>query len=347
MSSLAGCRTSEPNVPPPELEPQLIAQTSGTSALFIGIGVVDESTVWLGGTGGTWARTTNGGQTWETGVVAGADSLQFRDAHGVDARTAYLLSIGNGPQSRIYRTDDAGESWTLLFQNAESSAFFDCFDFWDPTSGIAFSDSFDGHFRIITTTDGRTWQPVSPDVLPPASPGEGAFAASGTCVVASGDSTAYIGTGAGDGAGRVLRTTDRGQTWSVVQTPIVRGSSAGIASLTLLGPERIAALGGDISLPDSLTDNVVLSDDGGVTWMAGARTPFPGAVYGSAAVPDAPSPSLVAVGPGGVALSTDGARAWILLDTLNHWSVAFASRDRGWAVGPGGRVTAIRLYRPN
>jgi photosystem II stability/assembly factor-like uncharacterized protein len=325
----------------------LTPQESGTDALLIGMGIVNDSTVWLGGTNGTWARTTDGGLTWHTGVVAGADSLQFRDAHGIDASTAYLLSIGNGPQSRIYRTSDGGTSWTLLFQSEEQSAFFDCFGFWDDSSAIAFSDSFEGRFRIISTTDGATWTAISPEVLPAAADGEGAFAASGTCLVTHGDSTAWIGTGASDGGARVLRTTDRGTTWSVAATPIVRGPSAGIASLAVRSPLELAALGGDIAQPDSIMDNIALSTDGGETWMLGARTPFPGAVYGAAYVPGAPSPALVAVGPGGVALSNDGAQTWTLLDTLNHWSVGFASPSRGWAIGPGGRITAIRLFRPN
>ena len=325
----------------------MTTQASGTDALLIGMGIVSDSIVWLGGTNGTWARTTDGGLTWHTGVVPSADSLQFRDAHGIDASTAYLLSIGNGPQSRIYRTGDGGTTWTLLFRSEDASAFFDCFGFWDDSSALAFSDSFEGRFRIISTTDGATWTAISPDVLPAAADGEGAFAASGTCLVTHGDSTAWIGTGASDNGARVLRTADRGRTWSVASTPIVRGPSAGIASVAVRSPLELAALGGDIAQPDSMTDNVALSTDGGETWTLGARTPFPGAVYGAAYVPGAPSPALVAVGPGGVALSNDGAQTWTLLDTLNHWSVGFASPSRGWAVGPGGRITAIRLFRPN
>jgi photosystem II stability/assembly factor-like uncharacterized protein len=278
-------------------------------------------------------------------VVPGADSLQFRDAHGVDASTAYLLSIGNGSQSRIYRTLDAGANWTLVFTNQEDPAFYDCFAFWDATHGIAFSDSFDGAFRVITTSDGMNWTRVPTAALPPAAEGEGAFAASGTCVVAHGDSTAWIGTGASDGAARVLRTTDRGRTWTAATTPIVRGASAGITSLAFRDASHFAALGGDIALPDSTTDNVALSADGGQSWTLATRTPFPGAVYGAAWVPGAPTPTLVAAGPGGIAMSTDAAATWTALDTLNHWSVGFATPDRGWAVGPGGRITLIRLFR--
>jgi len=47
-------------------------QRSGTDELLQAISVVDESVVWVGGHGGTWGRTLDGGTTWETAVVDGA-----------------------------------------------------------------------------------------------------------------------------------------------------------------------------------------------------------------------------------------------------------------------------------
>jgi photosystem II stability/assembly factor-like uncharacterized protein len=327
-----------------QLAPVLEPQTAGTSALLIAVSIVDSTVAWASGTNGRWARTTDGGATWLGGTVPGADSLQFRDVHAIDARSAYLLSIGNGPQSRIYRTDDAGATWTLQFRNEEPRAFFDCFDFWDATHGMAFSDSYDGRFTVIETTDGATWQPIPPARLPPADSGEGGFASSGTCLVVAGDSAGWIGTGASDGAARVLRTVDRGRTWSAVQTPLVRGASAGITTLTFRDEANGAALGGDIGDPASRTDNVAVTADGGATWQLAGRPPFAGAAYGATWVPGAPTPTLVAVGPAGLGYSTDAGRTWVALDTLNHWGVSFVAPDRGWAVGPGGRITRIRLY---
>ncbi|HEY9227146.1 MAG TPA: hypothetical protein VIP11_10895, partial [Gemmatimonadaceae bacterium] len=83
-------------------------QKSGTTALLIAVSPVNDRVAWVSGSLGTWLRTTDGGTTWQTGRVPGADSLQFRDVHAVDANTAYLLSIGDGNQSRIYKTTDAG-----------------------------------------------------------------------------------------------------------------------------------------------------------------------------------------------------------------------------------------------
>ena len=161
------------------------------------------------------------GHQYSAGV---ADSLQFRDVHAVDADIAFLLSIGSGEDSRIYKTVNAGQDWTLQFQNPEPEGFFDCMDFWDSQSGMAFSDSFDGSFYIITTADGgQTWVRVPAHTLPPARPGEGSFAASGLCLHVQGASSAWIGTGASEeGMARVLRTEDRGATWTSHDTPIPR-----------------------------------------------------------------------------------------------------------------------------
>jgi hypothetical protein len=32
------------------------------------------------------------------------------------------------------------------------------------------------------------------------------------------------------------------------------------------------------------------------------------------------------------------------LDTLSYWAVGFATPTAGWLVGPGGRITKVRMY---
>src|SRR5438067_2156997 len=100
-------------------------QTSNATATLRGLSVVNENIVWASGTKGTFLRTTDGGATWQAGNVPGAEALDFRDVQAVDANTAYLLSIGTGEQSRIYKTTDAGQHWSLQFQNQQAKAFFD------------------------------------------------------------------------------------------------------------------------------------------------------------------------------------------------------------------------------
>ena len=320
--------------------PLLAPQTSGTSVRLQAISAVDDKVVWASGLGGTFARTTDGGDTWVSSVVPSADSLQFRDVDAFDADTAYLLSAGLGPLSRIYKTADGGESWVLQFTNEEPTGFFDCMAFWDSESGLAFSDAVDGEFIIMRTADGETWHRVPPENVPDALPGEGSFAASGTCLVTQGDSTAWFGTGASEIA-RVFKTTDRGHSWSVAETPVVSGTMAGIASLAFSDQLMGMAAGGDMSSPEAHSDNTAVTADGGLTWTLAGRPIFAGAVYGLAIVVIDERNMLLAVGPGGLDYSLDHGMAWFSLDTLDYWSVAFASATTGWAVGPEGRITRI------
>ncbi|HEX8355548.1 MAG TPA: hypothetical protein VF611_21760, partial [Pyrinomonadaceae bacterium] len=193
---------------------QWVAQTSGVSVRLRGVSAVSSRVAWVSGAGGTYARTTDGGRTWRAGQVPGAAELDFRDVDAFDARTAYLLAIGEGERSRIYKTTDGGRRWTLQFQNRRAGAFYDCMAFWDARRGIAMSDPVGGRFFVVRTEDGgRTWKEIDPAGMPPSLADEGGFAASGTCVAVGGASDAWFGTG-GPAGPRVFRSTDGGRTWS-------------------------------------------------------------------------------------------------------------------------------------
>jgi photosystem II stability/assembly factor-like uncharacterized protein len=320
-----------------------VAQSSGTQALLQAVSVVSPSVVWVSGHRGTYARTTDGGTTWRSGVVPGADTLQWRDVHAVSADTAFLLSAGNGELSRISKTRDGGATWTEQFVNRDSAAFFDCFAFWDSRRGIAFSDAVDGAFVILVTSDGATWQQVPDAVLPAAQPGEGSFAASGTCVDARPGGHAWIGTGNAATA-RVLHTADYGRSWSAASVPIAGGEASGLASVIFRDARNGLALGGPIGRPDDSTLVVARTSDGGRTWMPAGWPGFTGAVYGSAWVPGARTPTVVAVGPRGASVSRDDGATWAVIDTASYWAVGAASPDAVWLVGPGGRIvrTSVR-----
>ena len=328
----------------PAAEPVLEPQSSGTSVLLQAVSAVSDSLAWVSGHRGMYARTTDGGRTWHIGRVPDADSLQFRDVHAVDAQTAWLLSAGPGALSRIYHTTDGGATWSEQFRNAEPEAFYDCFAFWDRRRGVVFSDQVNGRMIIRTTSNGgKDWTLVPHESLPQGLPGEGGFAASGTCVVARPGGHAWIVTGNGPRS-RVLHSADYGRTWSVADAPIVAGEAAGFATIAFRDDRHGVALGGELGNPDARTDNVFLTADGGRTWLAGGRPPFSGAVYGAAFVPGA-SPALVAVGPRGAALSRNGGESWAALDTLSYWGIGFGPGRVGWITGPGGRITKVTLVR--
>lgn len=326
------------------LTPTTTAQASGVTVRLQAVSAVDDQVVWVSGLNGTFARTMDGGRTWMANTVPGADSLQFRDVYAVDAHTAYLMSAGPGDQSRIYKTEDGGASWTLQYTNSEASGFFDCMDFWDATTGVAFSDAVAGEFPIIRTEDGMHWERLPPDRIPQALPGEGGFAASGTCLVTMGDSLGWIGTGAADTA-RVLRTTDRGGTWTAHRTPLPAGQSAGITAVAFRDGRHGVVAGGAIDRADEWMDNIAVTEDGGVTWRLAAHPTFPGAVYGAAYAMDRQEAILIAVGPRGASFSADDGMSWSSLDTLSYWGIDFPGIERGWIAGPDGRISLVTLGR--
>ena len=323
-----------------------VSQSSGTSAELRGLSVVSARVAWVSGTGGRFARTTDGGRSWRVDSIAGASSLDLRAIHALSDRVAWAMSAGPAEEgkARIYRTTDGGATWEMQWSTEQRGVFLDAIAFWDAKHGIAMSDPVDGALFLLTTDDGgATWARVPPERLPPTLPGEAAFAASGSCLTVQGSRNVWIGTGGGATA-RVFRSTDRGRHWAVAETPLRAGNaSSGIFSVAFRDARHGVAVGGDYQKPHERTDNVALTDDSGrtCTLARGARP----AGYMSAVswVPGARTPTLVAVGLAGSALSSDGGRSWRMLDTTAYNSVRFVSpRDGGFAAGPAGRVARWR-----
>ncbi len=161
--------------------------TSHTTESLRGVSAVSQKIAWASGTHGTYLRTIDAGRTWQPAQVPGAATLDFRAVVAFSADEAFLMSAGPGDQSRIYHTADAGRHWSLQFTATSPKAFFDSMAFWDPTHGIVLGDPIPDEsgklkFELLLTDDGRTWHALSSTQLPPAEEGEGAFAASNSCL---------------------------------------------------------------------------------------------------------------------------------------------------------------------
>ena len=308
-------------------------QSIGTDADFRGLCAVSSQVAWVSGTKGTFGRTTDGGKTWSAGTVPGAEKLDFRDVEAFGDSTAYLLSAGPGEESRIYKTVDGGKTWTLQFKNAEKEAFFDAIAFWDDKNGIALSDPVKGKFQLIATGEGGTnWKPLLAENLPPALPNEGAFAASGTCLVTHGENDVWFATG-GAKTGRVFHSSNRGKNWTVTETPIAAGiESAGIFSIAFRDRDHGMIVGGDYRKANDTGATAAITSDGGKTWTL-LDKPFPFR-SGVAWAKD----RWVAVGTSGSHASQDNGTTWKELDRENYNSVQFTNTGEGWAVGPKGRI---------
>jgi photosystem II stability/assembly factor-like uncharacterized protein len=322
-----------------EVSAQWVKQPVDTKASFRGLSVVNERIIWASGTGGTVIKTIDGGKTWNVMTVPGAEKLDFRDIEAFDGKTAYVLSIGNGDSSRIYKTTDGGTSWKLQFANTDPNAFFDAIACWDRNNCMAMSDPVKNKYVLIGTTDGEKWLEIGTDKMAYAKDGEAAFAASGTCLITQGKNNVYLVSGGSDA--RVFRSHNRGLTWFVADTPIVKGTSgSGIFSIAMHDAKNGVIVGGNYEKPEEAQANIAFTKDGGQTWTAGK-----GLSGYRSAVAYIDSRILIAVGTNGTDISRDRGATWKKIGSENLNSVAARGKAAVWAVGPAGKV--LRMSTKN
>lgn len=307
---------------------------------FRGLEAVSKKEAWVTGEsltdGGPASvfRTTDRGETWTDVSPSATEGLSFRDVE-VHGRVAHVLAIGPGDASRIYRSTDFGASWTEVFRNpAESDAFYDCMAFYPGgRKGLAVSDPVDGKLRIVSTSDrGRTWTVLS-DAGMPASDEEYGFAASGDCLVTAGKAAFII---TGGKRSRVLRSDDRGLTWTATESGIPAGPAAGGFAGAFASPRRGIAVGGDFGENPVNKHNVAYTRDGR-TWTGGTTLTHVGEdvayVRGWK----------VAVATGdyrgsvGSSLTRDGGASWRRVSDLGYHVVDCVAKVC-WAAGTLGRV---------
>ena len=317
---------------------QWVKQSVNTTASFRGLSVVGNKVVWASGTGGTVIRTIDGGKAWDVITVPGAEKLDFRDIEAFNANTAYILSIGDGEDSRIYKTIDGGKTWKQQFVNKNPKAFFDAIACWDAKNCIAMSDPVDGHYLLISTKDGENWNPIVSNQLPAAKDGEAAFAASGTCLYINPKNGDVFLVSGGTEA-RVFKSTDRGRTWTPALTPIVKGTAgSGIFSISFRNELHGTVVGGNYEKPNEAANTVAFSRDGGKAWYKGE-----GLSGYRSAVTFIDDRTIIAVGTSGTDISYDRGGTWTKIGSEELNAVAAEGKNSVWAGGPKGGIYRLKL----
>ena len=317
----------------------LTSLDSGVNASFRGLSVVNNSVVWVSGTGGTVLRTIDGGANWENVSVPNMDKTDFRDVEGFDKNTAIVMGIAS--PARFYKTTDRGQNWKLVYFDDREEVFFDGMSFWNKRNGIAFSDPVNGRHLLIRTTDGGdTWEEIPADGIPEKLDPEFGFAASGTGMPVKGRNTVWLGMGGIKS--RVFKSENGGLNWSVAETPVVHGGqSTGIYSVAFKNKKVGIAVGGDY-MNQAIQNTMAHTQDGGITW----HLPEKQTHQYRECVAHYRGNTFFAVGPSGFDRTTDNGKNW----APHYWEVkdltalAFAKGSRGgFAVGKGGQIYKIKV----
>ncbi len=293
--------------------------------------------VQVSGSKGTYAVSDDGGRTWRFAAPPEGADLDFRGLAALDAKTAILMSAGEGPkgQAKLFRTTDAGRTWTQVFETREAGTFLDTIAFRNGRVGYVLGDPIDGRWFLLRTIDGgRTWRRVPG---PPVQPGEAAFAASNSALFLGGRSDVWIVSG-GLAKGRVHHSADDGKTWTAAEAPLAASASAGLFGGLSLGGGRAVVVGGDYKAELADAPSIALGDGRG--WRL---APHAGTSRLLEGVGRLDARTLLAVGPRGTSISEDDGRTWRQTDTEAFHAIACRA---GTCVAAGGKGQVGIWVRP-
>ncbi|SFZ92532.1 BNR/Asp-box repeat-containing protein [Flaviramulus basaltis] len=236
----------------------------------------------------------------------------------------FSLSIGS--PAKLYK------GGMLVYQEDHPKAFYDSMDFWNDEEGIAIGDSTDDCLSVIITRDGgETWRKLPCDNLPKGTENEGAFAASDTNIAIVGDNTWVATT-----AGCVYYSPDKGDTWEVFNTPIIKEEDTqGIYSIDFYDELNGFAIGGDYTKPDDNAANKIKTTDGGKTWQLVAENQNPGYRSCVQYIPNRKGKELVAIGFKGIDYSNDSGESWKHLSGEGFYTIRFLNDSIAYAAGAG------------
>jgi photosystem II stability/assembly factor-like uncharacterized protein len=302
-----------------------------TDVVLRAVSVVDGQHFQVSGSKGTHAVTEDGGQTWRQAAPTDGAALDFRGVAALDAKTAVLMSAGEGPKglARLYRTTDGGLTWTLVYETRLEGSFLDAVAFRDAKRGYVLGDPIDGRWFLLKTTDGgQSWEQVPG---PSTDEGEAAFAASNSALFVGPGREFWIVSGGLEKA-RVAHTTDDGDRWLSTDTRMEAGPTAGAFGVLALGKGRAVVVGGDYK--DELRDNggfvMVEDNDAWTPEHIGAARLLEG-------VGRLDGKTLIAVGPRGTSVSADEGRSWKQVDEEAFHAIACA-KGACVAAGAKGKV---------
>ncbi len=249
------------------------------------------------------------------------------------ANTSFY-TLGIGSPARLRKVDLRTREEKIVYTERHKDVFYDAIAFWNPAEGIAIGDPTGNCLSIIITRDGgESWQKISCNDLPKTIKGEAAFAASNGNIAIVGDHTWIV---SGGQKSRVFYSPDKGERWSVFETPIVQGTStAGAYSIHFYNKDNGVIYGGDYTKPDDNKANKAITTNGGKTWKLVSNGDGPGYKSCVRYVPESGGKEMISTGFTGISVSNDAGQHWKELSTESFYTLRFINDSVAIAAGKG------------
>ncbi|TYP99202.1 photosystem II stability/assembly factor-like uncharacterized protein [Tenacibaculum adriaticum] len=294
------------------------------------IEVIDKNSMYYAGSKGDIGFTSDAGKNWKIKNIHFQDTIipHFRSITK-SGENIFALSVGN--PALLYKISD--KKIDLVYTEEHEKAFYDAMKFFaDDKYGIAVGDPTDQCPSIILTSDrGNTWTKIPCDKLPIFENGEAFFAASNTNIKIINNTVWIV---SGGKKARMLKSTDKGQTWSIYNTPIVQGNGPqGIYSVDFFDENNGIVIGGDYSKPEDNCKNKAITSDGGKTWEIVSDNNNPNYKSCVQYVPNTNGKEVFAVGKTGVSFSNDGGNTWKEVSKDSYYTIKFVDKNTAWLAG--------------
>jgi len=301
------------------------------------IAAVDENVAWAASTTylssvtehGWFCRTQDGGATWSAAQALIPADHYIANITAVSAEVAWLgvTSNSTNPDHGVYKTSDGGQTWTRQSNGlSAANSYLDFVHFFDANDGlVVFDQDSSGYSPIFYTRNGgASWTRVADADNVPMLPSEYGLIFN-YCI--AGD--AFFWGSYGGSTGRVFRSTDRGKSWSAIQTPFTAAEYLAVC------PSFKDAMNGLVfGATGSGPDGVVVTHDGGATWLPAVQ---PGFVF--TANPYLPGTEAGYMFTGeGSAFSLDDGASWTRIDDVKYFGPYFATRTTGWSGVSGSQI---------
>lgn len=243
--------------------------------------------------------TIDGGLNWTSKNLPITWNYQEGGICAVNATTVYNI-VCQGPDLGLYKTVDAGTTWTKQNAFNSTSTFPDIVYFWNENEGVTIGDGNSNlKYEIYTTSNGgNTWNPVPASSMP-TGPTDYTYNTNNVFKVHA--NTIYFLTN----FGKIMKSTNKGISWSEITTPLISPTGASF--------DFKDDLNGILTYNNSGQFKVYNTSDGGNTWTQISTPSCIGAIRYS----QANNAYLSANYYNGYSYSTDNGLTWIQNQTFN------------------------------